>query len=665
MKKLMTLLFSTLFVLIGLTTVSAADIQLPNLIGDHMLIQQAKPIKLWGTATPGETVTITLGTASKTISQGTATVKSDGTFQAQLPATMAGGPYTLTFSSPSSTKTVSDVLVGELWVQSGQSNMERATAGTGSFAKDILPTEQNNNIRIFMNTEAIKATAPATDLKGSWKIANKSTVNAYSAVGYVALETMQQELNMPVGGICNAVGGAGMSAFTGPVNGTAGDYYYAKTSPLTQMNIRGIMWYQGEGDRGRTPEQFTTVFNQLIQSWREDWKDLDLPFVYVALPPSPMKYYASWTGGYIMEDFSSARMGQLQSYYENDNVAMAISMDCPPNPGEDSLHPNNKKPIGQRLGWAALDMIYNVIDKGCSPLFKSVTVNGKTAVITFHHAYEGLKTTDGKAPRNFYVSESENGTYHEAVATITGKDTVTLTCDKVSAIKYVSYTVEKHMYPYTSADDAVVNTYADVNLVNSEGLPACPFAYAVTQTKPEKKPQHTVNQSTNFIAPLHEGFLMPDIEMINHNLSADDENAKSISPTMWSKTINTNKTGTTTLYGFSEHSDALITAVVTVKEMNEIPFAAIQATASETEVQMEVPVNESEATRSVYAMISFYDEQNNYLGTRMAEKTVLSDKTKTISLSAPIPSGAKKAKAMLLTSTLRPYLSVAEIELIK
>jgi len=466
-----------------------ANLTLPDLISDHMLIQQNKPIKLWGNAEPGETVTVKLEAGNEIKAQVQTQVEETGRFDIELPKMTAGGPYALTFSTEDQSVTVSDVLIGELWVQSGQSNMARPTSGTGSYASEILPAEANDEIRIFMATADVSASTPATDITGSWKIADTTTVNNYSAVGYVALEKLNQELDMPVGGICNAVGGASMSQFMGIDNGTAGGYYYSKTAPLTQLNIRGVMWYQGEGDRGRTPSDFTATFNKLIRTWRNAWGDSDLPFVYVALPPSPMKYYASWTGGYIMEDFSSARLGQLQSYYENDNVAFAVAMDCHPNAGEDSLHPNNKKPIGERLGLATLDMIYNVIDNGMSPLFKSVTVNGNTATVFFNHTYGGLKTVDNEAPRCFYVSESENGTYYEAQAEITGTDEITLTCSEISEIKYVSYAVEKHMYPYTSADDAVINTYADVNLVNSENLPACPFAYSVSETRKEKAPK--------------------------------------------------------------------------------------------------------------------------------------------------------------------------------
>ncbi len=494
----------------------AADnskIILPNLISDHMLIQQNKPIKLWGTATAGKVIIVKLEDENRTVSQGRSTVKENGEFTVELPSVAAGGPYTLSFKTADGEATVNDVLVGELWIQSGQSNMERSTSRTGSYAREILPSETKNEIRLFMATTDIKGTSPATDLAGTWKIADASSVNTYSAVGYSALETLYNELNVPVGGICNAVGGANMGQFMGYNNDTAGQYYYSKTAPLTQLNVAGVMWYQGEGDRGSTPANFTAAFNKLIKTWRNGWNDDKLPFVYVTLPPSPMKYYASWSDSYIMEDFSSARLGQLQSYYENDNVAIAVTMDCPPNPGEDSLHPNNKKPIGERLGLAALDEIYKVIENGRSPLFGSVTVDGNTAVIKFNYTYDGLKTTDGMNPRCFYVSESENGKYYEAEAKIISADEISISCDKISKIRYVSYAVEKHMYPYSSADDAVIDTYADVNLVNSCELPACPFAYSVNESRSAKAPTIVTFEKTILLQIGKNTVILNDEEM--------------------------------------------------------------------------------------------------------------------------------------------------------
>lgn len=656
--KLFTLTFFLL--LVGSITVSAADIVLPDLISNHMLIQQVKPIKLWGSATPGETVTITLESATKVYSSGATTVKADGTFSAELPGVLAGGPFTLTFDSPSSKKIVKDVLVGELWVQGGQSNMAKTVGASGVYLTEIRPKETKDKIRIFMNTETITTTQPATDLKGSWNVVNSNSANSYSAVGYVALEKLNEELNLPVGGICNAIGGAGMNQFMGPSSGSVGSYYYGKTSPLTNMNIRGVMWYQGEGDRDRTEADFSSTFNKLIKSWRDDWNDPDMPFVYVMLPPSPMKYYASWTGNYIMEDFSTARLGQLKSYYENDNVAFAVSMDCPPNSGEDPLHPNNKRPIGERLALAALDEIYQVTDKGMSPLYKSVTLSGNTAVITFSNTYDGLKTTDQKDPRCFMAAGSD-GKFHEATAKITGKDMVTITCSEVSDIKQISYAVEKHMYPYTSSADAVIDTYADVNLTNSEGLPLCPFSYSVTMVKAEKQPLFTVVEDADRTVALNDTYLLPETITVKKGQS---EQQASI---LWSSDfINTKKEKINKYMGYFTELDIFLPYTVTVKSLVEAPLFETVTAEKTIEGQLKVTATGqemSQADRNLYLFISFFQADGTFISANSVPCIVKKRETPQIHASVLIPQGAAKVKIMPMNLQLRPWLPVTEKEI--
>lgn len=658
MKKTKLFVLTLFLLLCTATVVGAADIKLPDLISDHMLIQQVKPIKLWGSATPGETVTITLESATKVYSTGTTTVKADGTFSAELPGTLAGGPYTLTFDSPSSKKIVKDVLVGELWVQGGQSNMAKTVGASGVYLTEIRPKETKDKIRIFMNTETITTTQPATDLKGSWNVVNSNSANSYSAVGYVALEKLNEELNLPVGGICNAIGGAGMSQFMGP-SGSVGSYYYGKVSPLTNLSVRGVMWYQGEGDRGSTENNFASTFNKLIKSWRDDWDDPDMPFVYVMLPPSPMKYYASWTGGYIMEDFSTARLGQLKSYYENDNVAFAVSMDCPPNPGEDPLHPNNKRPIGERLALAALDEIYQVTDQGVSPLYESASVSGNTAVITFSHAYDGLKTTDGKDPRCFMAAGSD-GKFYDATAKITGKNTVTITCSKVSKIEQVSYGVEKQMYPYTSADDSVIDTYADVNLTNSEGLPLCPFSYSVTTVKAEKQPLFTVVEDADRTVALNDTYLLPKTITVKKNGQTEQQAA-----VLWnSDFINTKKEGVTLYKGYFPELDVFLPYTVTVKSLVEAPLFETVTAEKTIEGQLKVTATGremSQADRNLYLFISFFQADGTFISANSVPCIVKKRETPQIHASVLIPQGAAKVKIMPMNLQLRPWLPVTEI----
>ncbi|MBE7042159.1 MAG: hypothetical protein E7399_01515 [Ruminococcaceae bacterium] len=673
-KKTASMLLSLCMIFSILPVVSGAEsITLPDLISDHMLLQQGEPIKLWGTAPAGETVTITLGSTSKTVSSETTTAKSDGTFHAELPATMAGGPYILTFSTPSSTKIVSDVLIGELWVQCGQSLMATTVNSTGSHKEEILPKTTQNKIRLFINTtkpsEDDKKTAGTTrqtDLKGQWKIADRTTAGTYSAMGYSALVKLHEELDLPIGGICCAVGGTAMSYYQVPpeiYGNTDSDYNYGtyfniKVAPLTQLNIRGIMWNQGSADRWNS--NFASDFKKLIGSWRQEFNDEDMPFIFSTSFPSPMKYWASWRNDYIMEDFSIPRLAQQQVYTEVENTGIAISIDCTPVPGadQDPLHPSIRKPAGERLALSALGLVYGVEDQWSSPLYQSAAASGNTAVITFSHVYDGLKTTDGEAPRCFTAAGAD-GIFHAATAEITGKNTVKITCPKVSEIKQVSYAIEKHLFPYESSSedkgDWVIDTYPDVNLVNSANLPAGSFAYEVSKVVEEKQPRQKVTDSLEITAALNDSYTLPNI------VTVKDNGIEYTRKVIWSvPTINTKKAGITKLYGLAENTDLLIPATVTVKQVDDKPIQSASVTRDGTTINITVELDTVQANRNLYLMAAFYKEDGTYLNSQIKPITLTSGQTGKISMIASMPNDAAKVKLLVVNQNLRPYLTVTE-----
>lgn len=489
MRKTISLL-TVLFALAVLFSVSAgaANINLPDIISDHMLLQQGEEVTLWGTADAGETVMVKLMANGKTYLTAKTTAKSDGSFEVNLPAIPPGGPFELVFATKTATKTVTDVMVGELWLQGGQSNMAMPTQNCGSHAAKILPDKKIDDIRLFMNTKDDGSTERASSLSGQWMVADESTVKKYSAIGYYALKTIHDELDIPVGGICVAVSGRGMSYFMGPDSpgGAGGKLYNTKYAPIINMTVRGVMWNQFSADRTKDEEAFSASFNKLIKTWRADRNDPDLPFVYVTAYPALMKYYASWTDSYIMEDWSVARLGQIKTYYDTDNTAFCVTTDLPPQPSDsDPLHPQDKTTTAKRLGITALGAIYGKIENWQSPLYKVSAKNGDCVDVTFSSTYGGLKTTDGEAPRCFLVGATQTS-LREAKAEIINENTIRLSSDSVKNIKYISYCVEAHLYPYKSVDDAVINTYPDVNVVNSEGLPLTPFYVKVGDAKKEK-----------------------------------------------------------------------------------------------------------------------------------------------------------------------------------
>lgn len=473
-----------IFMLSGISY--AAEIILPDIISDHMLIQQGEPTYIWGTAGGGETVTIKLTASDKTLMTAKGTTGYDGKFKVSLGAIPPGGPFNLEITTDSSSKTITDVMVGEVWLQGGQSNMALRMHKASLSTQALMPEGKINDIRLFINTKDEPMTERAGNVEGKWVVADSETVNDYSAIGYLALKTVYDEIDVPVGGICLAVDGRGMSYFSGPTEkgGVGKKGYNAKYAPIVDYKVRGVMWNQFSADR--LNENFTNDFNQLIRSWRLDRDDPDLPFVFITGYPSPMKYYANWEKAYIMEDWSIARLGQIQTYYDTANTSFIVTMDLPPKPTDsDPLHPKDKIVTGIRLGKATLGSVYGKIENWQSPMYKTSYKSDDCVEITFSYAYGGLKTTDGQAPRCFLVGRTESS-LREATVEIVNENTIRLSAEGLKDINYISYATEAHMYPYTSVEDAVINTYPDVNLVNSEGLPVAPFAVKVGETRNEK-----------------------------------------------------------------------------------------------------------------------------------------------------------------------------------
>lgn len=565
MRRLLSLALAVIMVLCLFTvSVSAASISLPDLISDHMLLQQGKEIKLWGKAGAGVAVLAELREGKLVITSGTGVADDKGNFEIVMPPVPAGGPYTLAFSENGEvTARVSDVLVGELWVQSGQSNMVKTTGSlTEKRANEILPEGEMDEIRIFMNGGLDSNAERRTDLVGEWEIASAATVAEYSAVGYAALEEMYNTLKVPVGGICAGAGGTGMGGLMGPETrgGVGGSTYNTKIAPLTQFSVRGVMWYQGEYDRNN--ENYVSDFKKLITSYRTDFNNATMPFILVMLPGSPMKMYAEYTGGYSIQDYSHAKLSQLEVFNTVPNVGISITTDCPPDEGDDPVHPSNKYHVGKRLGTSALGLVYGVTDKWSSPNYMSAKANGSEVTVTFSHAYDGLKTTDGEAPKAFMVA-GEDGKFYEAKAEITGKDTVKLTSSKVSDIKQISYAVDQDIFPYTSIDDAVEQKYVEVNLVNSIDLPAAPFRFEVTKTVPAKTPIYANEQIfKNNVAVGASYSLPPTVELTKYDGTTERQRV-----TWTEKQVDTSKAGTVEIIGYPIKCDIPVIAKITVGDV--------------------------------------------------------------------------------------------------
>ncbi len=429
---------ATSAVLLALSSTASAEVKLPTVLDSHMVLQRDAPITIWGWADAGEKVTVTMGDASQET-----TAADNGTWKVSLPALKADGQaHSITVAGNNTIK-LEDILIGEVWVGSGQSNMEwqlRSTHG----AQEAIAAANHPNIRLF-HVPKVQKPEPADDVVADWKVCTPENIPAFSAVLYYYGRKLHEELDVPVGLINSSWGGSPIEPWT-VKDGKGGGMYNGMIAPLTSFSIRGAIWYQGETNVLR--KNGLTYFdkmNDLIGGWRKEWQP-ELPFYFVQIAP--------WSGRYEEGQLPALWEAQAQSLKIPD-TGMAVITDLVDNIAD--IHPRNKLDVGKRLARWALVKTYgkDVIYSG--PLFKSVTIDGAKARVSFAHA-AGLKSRDGK-PLNEFQIAGVDGKFVDATAEIDGA-TVVVSAESVTAPKHVRFGWHKVTNP---------------NLVNGAGLPASPF----------------------------------------------------------------------------------------------------------------------------------------------------------------------------------------------
>ena len=458
-----------------------ADVSLPALISDNMIVQQKMPVHIYGRASAGEKVTVSL--AGKSAG---ATTGADGTWDVTLPAVKAGGPYTLVVKG-NNTVTVNNVLSGEVWVCSGQSNMEfamsRALTGQEGMAKSTNP-----NIHLF-HVAKVRSDTPLADVKATWQECGPSTVANFSAVGYFFGRDLQKNLNVPIGLIESDWGGTPAESWTredtlraSPVlQPIINDYpakktntdkllaeypalvekakaegkpaprkpntwryselYNAMIDPLTKYPIRGATWYQGESNTGRAA-QYRTLLPAMIENWRSAWNmkdNKDFPFLVVQLAP-----YGNGPGNSDRTQYAELREAQNYTAQVLPNVGVVVITDVG---NENDIHPTHKEPVGQRMALLAESIAYKQKVAAMGPTFKDMRVSGNKVTLHFANVGSGLMAkpgvTSGKTVEPGMLSgftvAGEDGKFVPAQAEITGKDAVVVSApgvDKPTAVRY-------------------------------------------------------------------------------------------------------------------------------------------------------------------------------------------------------------------------------------
>ena len=421
------------------TTISA-KVVLPKIFASGMVMQQQTDANLWGEAKADATVKIATSWNKKTVS---VKAGNDGKWAAKIQTPAAGGPYSITFNDGEKT-VIDNILVGELWICSGQSNMEMPMKGfknqpVENAVEDILHSG-DSKMRLF----TVKRTSlyqPATDVVGEWKEASPETVRNFSATAYYFGRELRRMLNVPVGLIVTSWGGSSCEAWMNrdwlkafpqielpasqetikSKNRTATVLYNGMLRPLIGVSMRGVIWYQGEENVSRSG-YYADLFSRMIKGWREEWKEGDFPFYYCQI--APYDYNIIGWGQY-----NSAFLREQQAKAEkmNKNVGMACLMDAGLEYG---IHPRKKQLAGMRLALLALDKTYGI--KGITSetaRYKDVEFKGDTAVITFERAGMWVYGKNGLKSDLFEVA-GEDRVFHPAKAWIE-RSKLYVKCDEV------------------------------------------------------------------------------------------------------------------------------------------------------------------------------------------------------------------------------------------
>lgn len=442
-----------------------AAVTMPAVFSDHMVLQRDRQVKVWGWAAPGEEVRVAIADERYITS-----ADSDGNWSVVLQPRKAGGPYELKVNRT----TLSNVLFGDVWVCSGQSNMQWSVLQSANPQEEQQKAD-HPKIRLYQ-TPLTSSESPLATVGSGWQVCSPQTVGNFSAVAYYFGREIVTRTGVPVGLINTSWGGTPVESWMSrpalrripetsrmlddhlarvanpELMASATDIqknrswhpgalYNAMISPFTNFAICGALWYQGESNTG-DPGLYQRTFPAMIRDWRRAWGQGEFPFYFVQL--------ASFVGN---ANWPALREAQTMAL-ELPNTGMAVTIDIG---ATNDIHPKNKQDVGKRLALWALRDVYRQKVTVSGPLFSGMSTSGSRVVVSFDHA-QGLKTRDGAALNGFEIAGSD-GNFVPATAQIQG-ERVLVWSENVPVPMSVRY---------AWASDP------KCNLVNGEGLPASPF----------------------------------------------------------------------------------------------------------------------------------------------------------------------------------------------
>ena len=430
-----------------------AQLSLPLFFKDQMVLQQNDSVAIWGWDLPETKIQMTTSWGEKTY----AIAENDGKWRIKIKTPAASfGQQDITIQGSTMVR-ITNVLIGEVWFCSGQSNMEMPMKGLGKSkvtgSLEFIQNGTNPYIRLF-NTERAGSLAPVTDVSGSWSEANKKSISNFSAVGYLFAKKLYEKLNVPIGIIEASWGGTRIEAWM--PKAAALEYkdiniptelspdpskrkyptqiYNGMIHAFQDYTIKGMLWYQGETNRAN-PKPYRGYLETLIEAWRSQWNNPQLPFYIVQIAPYAYEKYRKtpWMNAALI------RAAQLKASLELPNTALVVTTDvgsCA------DIHPPDKEPISERLALLALHGQYGYKEIQCtSPILDSIKVKGDQMVLSFKSVLNGSRTR---------LSSSENSiqgltisgvdkVFYPALAHIDKNGTLIVQSDKIKKPVAVRY----------------------------------------------------------------------------------------------------------------------------------------------------------------------------------------------------------------------------------
>lgn len=443
--------------MIGWLGIAVGQLAVPSIIGDHMVVKQSSDFRIWGWNTPNAGLVVTNSWGKDTVK---VRANQVGDWEAVLKTPPAGGPYEIKIRSGKEELVFRDVLSGEVWLCSGQSNMEWNGMRGLKQIKEELPHCENNQIRFFYVDKRVSAT-PQDNLQGKWMVCDAESLNRFSAIGYFFGKTLQHDFRFPVGLINSNWGGTPVEFWmpgdswenprldslkmrTGSWAARNSQAYNAMIYPLRKYNITGTIWYQGESNVSNA-DGYSELFTAMIEGWRKAFRQ-DFPFYYVQLAPYA-RCPQRWGTTLIRE--------QQDRTLAVPKTGMVVITDLVDD--VNNIHPQLKKEVGQRLARLAAAEVYGEEGNPYSPRYQSMTVKKNKVEVVFSGAVDPL-VVEGQECVGFEIA-GEDRKFYPAKAKVEHNNVV-LSAKEVKnpvAVRFGFY------------NEAIGNLFGD------NGLPVAPF----------------------------------------------------------------------------------------------------------------------------------------------------------------------------------------------